>query len=201
LQSVGSTIPYQTHVIVKRGPDPDWKPNFYRRLLGRTAPIIDHQTAASEFALSLKQKGIMVVSVQGSWLQLAQGYMLWTRAVADHAQFIPWSELYQQASFPTFQLSAARAGRADLVPLGEVTLRTNSAEEIQVKSPARFVLLPASSTQPGVLSVRLTGSSCKHTPIPLGAEGKEGTLPLFAANGAPQVIVQPEVCPEDKIKK
>lgn len=194
LKSTGSTLAYQTHVIVKRGPDPEWKPTFFRRLFKREVPIIEHQTPISEFRLSQQQKGIMIVSVQGSWLETAQGWFQWTQAVADHARFVPWSELYQQASFEAFQLNNARADRADIVPLGEVGFREENGTVIRVKAPARFVLVDA---QPGTVKVRLTGSSCKKNPLPLGGEGKEGWVNFFAQSGAPQLLLQPEECPED----
>lgn len=194
LRSTGSTIPYQTHVIVKRGPDPEWKATFFRRLFKRQPPIVEHQTAVSEFILSQQQRGLMIVSVEGSWLQTAQGWFQWTQAVASHARFIPWSELYQQASFEAFQLTNARAERADLVPLGEVQFREENGGTLSIKAPARFVLL---DIQPGTLKLRLTGSSCPKNPNPLVGEGKVGWVHLFAQSGAPQLLLQPEVCPED----
>ena len=194
LQSVGSTIDFQTHVIVSRGADPEWKPGFFRRLFKREAPVIERQVAASEFMLSPEQKGIMVVNVQGSWLQIAQGWLQWTQAVANHARFVPWSELYQQASFAAFQLNNARADRADLVPLGEAGFREEDGTVIKVGAPARFILLDA---QAGTMKVRLTGSTCAENPKPLGGEGKEGWVNLFASSGAPQLLLQPEVCAEE----
>lgn len=194
LQSVGSTTPFQTHVIVNRGPDPEWKPGFFRRLFKREAPIIEHQVPVSEFMLSPTQKGIMIVTVEGSWLQIAQGWFQWTQAVANHARFVPWSELYQQASFNAFQLNSARDERADIVPLGEVGFREADGTVIPVKAPARFILL---ESQAGAMKLRLTGSTCPQNPKPLGGEGKEGWVSLFAANGAPQLLLQPEACAEE----
>lgn len=194
LTSRGSTIAFQTHVIVKRGQDPNWKPGFFRRLFRSEAPVVDYQVPVSEFRLSPKQQGIMIVTVEGSWLQIAQGWFQWTQAVANKARFVPWSELYQQASFSAFQLSNARADRADLVPLGEVDFREASGNIVKVKAPARFLLLDA---QPGTYRVKLTGGTCKQNPNPLGGEGKEGWVNLFAQNGAPQLLLEPEQCPEE----
>lgn len=198
LRATGSRIPYQTHVIVKSGPDPEWKATFFRRLFKRTAPIVEHQTPVSEFILSPQQRGIMIVAVEGSWLQTAQGWFQWTQAVANHARFIPWSELYQQASFEAFQLTNARTDRADLVPLGEVEFREENGEILPIKAPARFVLL---ETQPGTLKLRLTGTTCPKNPNPLVGEGKVGWVHLFAQSGAPQLLLQPEHCPEDTVKQ
>lgn len=198
LQSSGSTIPYQMHVIAAHGKDPNWKPGFFGRIFGSEAPERDYQLPVSEFRLSGVQKGIMVVAVEGSWLQLAQGYLQWTQAVANHARFVPWSELYQQASFESFQLTNARSERADVVPLGEVTFRDETGTEISVKSPARFVVL---DNKQGVMKLRITGSTCPENPIPLGGEGKVGFVSLFAANGAPQLLLEPERCASDAMKK
>ncbi len=192
LQSTGSTIEFQQHVLVKKGPDPEWKPSFFNRLFNKKAPIIEVQTPVSEFMLSPEQKGVMIVNVQGSWLQIAQGWFQWTQKVANHARFLPWSELYQQASFTSFQLSSARTDKADIMPLTEVILTEDDGTQTKVNSPARFILI---KLEGGKMRVRLTAGTCQAGGNPLVGEGKEGVVSMFAPSGSPQLWLQPEVCP------
>jgi hypothetical protein len=195
LRASGSDIPFQMHAIIDARPDPKWEETWWRRWLGRKAPIIKKEVKVSEFTLSPTQRGVMIVNVQGSWLQLANGWFQWTVSLAENARFKPWSELYQEASFSAFQLTNARVARADIVPVTDVTVigEGEAAPTLVVKPPTRFIVVDSA---PAALKLRITGGTCKGSK-PDKHEGAEGWVALFAQNGAPQVILQPETCPEE----
>lgn len=188
LQVGGGDNPNQTYVLVSEQPDPAWKPGWFKRVMGRTAPIVTTVAPVSEFMLSPTQKGIMIIHVQGSWLQTAQGWFQWTTAIAEHAEFKAWSELYQEASFASFQLSNARSEKADVVTLGAVELQ--GVENITLPAGAKLMVLDA---RPAALAVRVTGGTCKDSPE-AQHEGAQGWVNLFAQSGAPQLLLQPEHC-------
>lgn len=191
LQAEGSENPYQMHVIIKRAIDPNWQPSWWKKLLGRTAPVIEKQTPVSEFTLSPSQKAVMIVKVEGNWLQIGQGWFEWTEAIAKTAQFKPWSELYQEGSFSAFQLTNARANKADIVPLGTVRFTEEGGAATDVEAPTRFIVLDAAA---GALKLRATGGTCGAAPK-AALEGVVGWVNLFAKSGAPQLLLQAETCP------
>lgn len=193
LQAEGSDNPYQMHVIIKRTMDPNWQPSWWKKLLGRTAPVIEKQTPVSEFTLSPTQKAVMIVKVEGNWLQIGQGWFEWNEAIAKTAAFKPWSELYQEGSFASFQLTNARANKADIVPLGTVRFTEEGGAATDVMAPTRFVVLDAAA---GALKLRATSGTCGLT-TKAALEGVIGWVNLFAKNGAPQLLLQPENCPQD----
>lgn len=190
LQAEGSTNPYQMHVIISRVLDAQWQPSWWKKLLGRRPPVIEKQTPVSEFTLSPAQKGVMIVKVEGSWLQIGQGWFEWTESIAKTAEFKPWSELYLEGSFSAFQLNNARAGKADVVPLGTIDFTEEGGATTIVQSPTRFIVLDAAA---GALKLKATGGTCASSAkVPL--EGVVGWVNLFAKSGAPQLLLEPEVC-------
>jgi hypothetical protein len=188
LQAGGGENPNQMYVLASEEADPTWKPSWFKRVMGRTAPMVRKVIPVSEFMLSPTQKGIMIINVQGSWLQTAQGWFQWTTAIAQHAEFKAWSELYQEAGFASFQLSNARTEKADVVTLGAVELQ--GVENIMLPAGAKLMVLDA---RPAALAVRVTGGTCKGAPE-AEHEGAQGWVNLFAQSGAPQLLLQPEHC-------
>lgn len=193
LQAEGSDNPYQMHVIIKRTIDPNWQPSWWKKLLGRTAPVIEKQTPVSEFTLSPAQKAVMIVKVEGNWLQIGQGWFEWSEAIAKASAFKPWSELYQEGSFSAFQLTNARANKADIVPLGKVSFTEDGGARTDATAPTRFIVLDAAA---GALKLRATSGTCGAAPK-AALEGVVGWVNLFAKNGAPQLLLQAETCPTD----
>lgn len=180
--------PFQSYNIVKETADPEWKSTWFRRLTKKKAPTVTSVTPVSEFMLSPTQKGLMIINVQGSWLQIEAGWFQWTTTVAAHAEFKAWSELYQEASFASFQLSNARESKADIVTLNAVPLQ--GVDGVTVPAGAKLIVLDA---RPEALAVRLTGGTCAGAK-PVENEGAQGWVNLFANSGAPQLFLQPEQC-------
>jgi len=186
--------PYQSYNVVKEERDPNWKETWWRKLWKKEAPVVKTTKPVSEFMLSPTQKGIMIINVQGSWLQIEAGWFQWTTTIAEHAEFKAWSELYQEASFASFQLSNAREGKADVVTLNAVPLQ--GVDGVTLPAGTKLMVLDA---RPEALAVRVTGGTCKGTK-PVANEGAQGWVNLFANSGAPQIFLQPEQCPEDGVQ-